>query len=163
MNQKWIAPIVLLVVALIAFFFYNKYAVAPAIDFKKISLLDLQGKPLKFESFKGKKIIVCFSASWCPNCLSELMEINEVKDAQLKDVEVLVISDESLEKIQVFRERTGYPFTFLKLEQSFKQIGINAIPTSYLVNSKQEVKKETVGYVNWADPATSEHMKKLLD
>ena len=163
MSKKWIPPLILIIIALIAFFFYNKYAVAPTVDFKKLNLLDLKGQPLNFESFTGKKAIVCFSASWCGPCLNELKEINEIKDLQLKDIEVIMISDEPIEKIQAFRDYTQYPFTFLKLVQSFNQIGINSIPVSYLMNSKQEVKKETVGYINWADPSTSEHMKKLME
>lgn len=166
MLQKWkYLPglAVFAIIGFIAFFFYNKYALAPNIDFNKINLADTAGQTVRFADFRGKKVIVCFSASWCPNCLVELKEINAIKADQLKDVEVIVISDESLETINSFRDRTGYPFTFLKLQQSFGQIGINSIPTSYLVNRKQEVKKETVGYINWADASTSEHMKKLMD
>ncbi len=166
MNQimKYIPGLaVLLIVGCIAFYFYNRYSVAPTIQFDQISLSDINGKPLKFKDFTGKKTIVCFSASWCPNCLEELREINRIKESELADIDVIVISDEPLEKISSFRDRTQYPFIFLKLQTSFNQIGINSIPTSYLLNSKQEVKKETVGYLNWGDASTRAHLKKLMD
>ncbi|MES2678759.1 MAG: TlpA disulfide reductase family protein [Bacteroidota bacterium] len=163
MSRKWVYALGLIVVALIALFYYNKYAVAPAIDFNKVNLVDLHEQPVKFDSFKGKKTIVCFSASWCPNCLNELRELNAIKDSQLQGVEIVVISDEPLDKILDFSERTAYPFTFLKLEQAFSQVGINSIPTTYLVNSRLEIKKETVGYIDWSDPSTCEHLKKLMD
>ncbi len=163
MSRKWVFPLGLIIVILIAFFFYNRYAVAPSIDFNRLSLVDLKGEPVKFSDLGGKKTIVCFSASWCPNCLTELRDINAVKASELSDVQVLVISDEPLEVINAFAERTAYPFTFLKLGQQFAQIGINAIPTSYLLNSSQHVKKETVGFIDWKDPSACEHMKTLMD
>ncbi len=163
MNKKWISTIIALIGIFIAFYFYNKYNNAPSIDFNKLSLSDLNQQPVKFESFKGKKLVVCFSASWCPNCLDEMREMNDIKDTRLSDVEVVIISDESLEKIMSWKSRTDYPFTFLKLNQGFNDIGIFSIPTSYIVNTKLEVKKETVGYIDWKDESTVEHLKKIME
>ena len=163
MNKKWINALFLVIAALVGFYFYNKYKVAPSIDFSKLSLVDLNQQPVNFNSFKGKKLVVCFSASWCPNCLDELKELNDIKSTKLNEVEVVVISDESLEKIIAFKEKKGYPFTFLKLNQNFNDIGIFSIPTSYIVNTKLEVKKETVGYLDWKDASTAEHLVKLMD
>lgn len=163
MNKKYLFPALLILTLLVAFYMYSKYHVAPSINFKTLSMVNLQGEPVAFDSFKGKKIVVCFSASWCPNCLEELSDINEVKDTQLKDVEVLVISDEPIDVIQHFKDKKGYTFTFLKLNAGFNSIGINSIPTSYIVNTNLEVTKETVGYLDWKDPSTCEHLKKLME
>lgn len=163
MNKKWLYPAGLVVVLLVVFFFYSRYHVAPAIRFNELDLSDLNGQPVKFAGFRGKKLAVCFSASWCPNCLEELRDINLVKDKEYKDVEVIVISDEPIEKIAEFRERKGYPFTFLKLNAPFHTIGINAIPTSYVVNTQLQVMKESVGYVDWKDPSTAQHLNKLME
>lgn len=163
MNKKITTLIFILITLFVIFYFYNKYNVAPSIDFNKLNLTDLNEQPVNFNLFKGKKLVVCFSASWCPNCLVELKELNTIKPINLNDVEVIVISDEPIEKITSFKEKTNYPFTFLKLKQSFNQIGIFSIPTSYILNTNLEVKKETVGYLDWKDPSTAEHLKKLME
>lgn len=163
MNKKWIYPLGALIIGFIAFFFYNRYNLPPTIAFDKLSLTDVKGNPVKFDAYNGKKKFVCFSASWCPNCLEELRDLNKIKDTELSDIEIIVISDEPLEKINSFIEKKSYTFTFLKLEQGFGQIGIYSIPTSYLVNDREEIKKETVGYIDWTDPSTCQHMKKLLE
>ncbi|MDO9001462.1 MAG: TlpA disulfide reductase family protein [Bacteroidota bacterium] len=163
MNKKLINILILVILGFLGFYFYKKYNVAPTINFEKLSLVDLDNQPVKFSSFKGKKMVVCFSASWCPNCLVELKELNEVKNSELADVDVIVISDESLEKVISFKERKAYPFTFLKLNQSFGDIGIFSIPTSYIVNTKLEVKKETVGYLDWKNHSAAEALVKLMD
>lgn len=163
MSKKWVAPAVLAVIVLLAFFLFRRYHVAPSINLNSLSLTDLDGKPVKLTSYQGKKMLVCFSASWCGNCREELNTVTSIKHSDLQDVEVLVISDEPLEKIIQFKEGSAYPFTFLKMNKAFNEIGINAIPTSYIVNTRMEVKKETVGYLNWKDPSTLQHLKKLME
>lgn len=164
MNKKWIYPLGLIIALCVAFYFYGKYHVAPGIRFNELSLSDLDGRPVSMDSFKGKKIALSFSASWCPNCLEEMRDMNQVKDSELGDVEVIVISDEPLEKIRELKESKGYEkFTFLKLNAPFNSIGINSIPTSYIINTKMQVMKESVGYVNWRDPSTAQHLKKIME
>ena len=163
MNKKLIFPAVLIIVLCVAFYLYGKYHVAPGIDFNKLELADLNGQPVSMQSFKGKKITLSFGASWCVNCIEELDDLKAIKEQELGDVEVIVISDESLEKIISFKERKGYPFTFLKMNKTFSSIGIHSIPTSYIINTNMQVMKETVGYINWRDHSTSQHLKKLME
>jgi peroxiredoxin len=163
MSRKWIAPAGLVIVGLLAFFIYRKYNVAPEIDLQQLELVDLEERPVQFSSFQGKKLLVCFGASWCGNCHDELNVLASIKDKDLSDVDVLVISDEPVEKVRKFKERRQYPFTFLKMNKSFAEMGIHSIPTSYIVNTKLEIKKETVGYLDWEDPSTLQHLKKLME
>ena len=163
MNKKWISIIILVIGAFIAFYYYDKYNSAPTIDFDKLKLSDLNGNPVKFTAFTGPPLVFRFSASWCPNCLEEMRAMNDIKDVKLSDVEVVIISDEPIEKIMSWKTRTDYPFTFLKLNTGFKDIGSFSIPTSYIVNTALEVKREEVGYIDWKDESTVEHLKKLME
>ena len=163
MNKKWTSLLILVIAGFVGFYFYDKYHNAPSMDFNKLVLTDLQDQPVKWESFKGKKILVSFGASWCPNCLDEMKELNDIKEVTLRDVEIIIISDEPLEKIMSLKERTDYPFTFLKMKQDFNSICIFSIPTSYIVNTKLEIKQETVGYLDWKDAETAEHLVNLMN
>jgi peroxiredoxin len=163
MYKKWMYPAGFVIAALIGFYMYQKYHVAPALNLNSLSLADLDGNPVRMESFKGKKLVVCFSASWCGNCREELDAITSVKEREIPEVEVVVISDEPLEKVRTFKNKSGYPFTFLKMNKPFNSIGIYSIPTSYIVNERLEVVKETVGYINWKDPSMLQHIKMIME
>lgn len=163
MSKKWPYFLALVVLLFVGFFLYNRYSVVPSVNLNGLSLTGLEGRPVNFSELKGKKTVVCFSASWCPNCVHELKEINAVKDSELADVSIVVISDEPMEKVRDWAARTGYPFTFLKLEQPFPAIGINSIPVTYLLNAGQEIKKVARGYMDWTDPSTCEHLKKVME
>ncbi|WP_317898143.1 TlpA family protein disulfide reductase [Aurantibacillus circumpalustris] len=163
MSKKWIYPLGLIIAVFLAFFIYKKYRVAPTINLNELNLSDLNGDAINLESFRGQKIALCFGASWCGNCIEELNVLKSIQTLNLEGVEVIVVSDEPLEKIIRFKEKHSYPFKFLKMNQRFSEIGINSIPTSYIINTKLEVKKETVGYLNWEDPSTLKHLIKLME
>ncbi len=163
MNTK-LKLLILAVLGLTAgFYFYKKYNIAPSVDLNKLTLFDTQGNPVKLSDYKGKKLVVSFGASWCPNCIDELQMINGIKEKSLSDVEIIVISDEPMEKVQGFKERKGYPFTYLKMNETFNSIGINSIPTTYILNTKFEIKDETVGFIDWEDASTIENVKEMME
>lgn len=161
MEKKWIYSLLALLGGIIALFYYNKYKVAPSIDLSKLEIVTETEQPFNMSQLKGKKLIVSFYASWCGNCLEELKDINKIKNSDLNDIEVVCLTDESIEKISQFKEKTGYTFLFLKLKKNFPDINIYSIPVTYIVNEKLEVVEEYLGYVDWTDPSTLNHIKSL--
>lgn len=155
--------LVIAILGIVGLYFYNKYNVAPTINIAKLDVIDQDTNKFDIQSLKGKKVIVSFYASWCPNCIVELKTLNSIKSQKLADVEVLAITDESIEKLVAFKTKTQYPFTFLTLTGQFPEIGINSIPVTYLLNTKGEIVYNNVGYVDWNDESTLEHLKSLME
>lgn len=163
MTKKYIVIAVVAVLGFVGFYFYKKYNVPPTIDFTKLELYDLDTNKIDFNTFKGKKLIVSFGASWCPNCIDELNTLKKIKEKRLSGIEIICISDEDLETIVKWRKRKEYPFTFLKMNAPFNSAGVFSIPTTYILNTKLQVKDETVGYIDWENESTVEHLKKLME
>lgn len=163
MKAKWVYGLLLAAGVCYAFFLYDRYRRAPAIQFDQLQLSYPDGRAASINDFKGKRLIVSFGASWCGNCREELGVLSELKDNALTELDVVVISDESPEKIERLSKKFHPAFTFLKLNTPFSAIGIHSIPTTYLLNTKLEVKKEQVGYIQWNDASTREHLKKLTE
>lgn len=162
MQNRWINVFLVLLGVLVALYFYNKYRVAPSIKLEQLDVLNEEGTKTSLNQWKGKKIVLSFYASWCGNCLEELEIINKIKNTELQDVEVICITDEPIEKLIAFKSKKGYPFTFLKLNKSFSEIGIHSIPVTYIVNQDFQIVKEQVGYIHWDNPATLNHIKGLF-
>jgi thiol-disulfide isomerase/thioredoxin len=160
--MKYAKYIIFAVLAgLAALYLYNKYRVAPGMDFNKLTLSDVDGNPFQWKSLAGKKMVVSFGASWCVNCRDEMQLLNSIKDKGLSDVTIVIIDDEPLDRVKSLA--AAYPFLFLKMEQSFPSIGVNAIPVNYIVNRRLEVTYEEVGAIEWEESSTLEHMKKLME
>jgi len=155
--------LIIAIFALIAMYLFNKYKVAPKIDIANLVVVDSTSAKFDIKSLKGKKVIVSFYASWCPDCLKELKVLDEIKNEKLNDVEVLAITDETMEKLILFKNKKHYPFRFLKLSKSFNDLKIFSIPTVYLLNTKGEIVYQKVGYINWKDESELHHLKSLMD
>jgi peroxiredoxin len=152
--KKWL-PLALFIVglSLVLLWQYQKYRVAPAVDVFALNYSDTSGKAVDLNMFKGKKIIFTFFGTWCGECVLELKQLNEAQQKVLTDVQVIVVSDEPLEKIAHFVRRKEYPFTFLKVDRDFAELGVNAIPVNYLINPAGEITYSKVGSLNWKDPS----------
>ena len=164
MSKKTTYIIILIALFGVAgLYIFNKYRVAPTIEISKLNVVDQDTNKFDITSLKGKKVIVSFYASWCPNCIEELQVLNSIKNSKLADIEVLAITDESIEKLVAFKTKTQYPFTFLTLTGTFPEIGINSIPVTYLLNTKGEIVYNNVGYIEWKDESTLNHLKSLME
>jgi peroxiredoxin len=164
MSKKTTYQILIIaIVALVGLYFYNKYNVAPSIQVDKLEILNEDSTKFDIHSLKGKKVIISFYASWCPNCIEELKVLNTIKNEKLSDIEILAITDESMDKLISFKNKKQYPFTFLKLNASFPEIGIASIPTTYLLNTKGEIVYNKVGYIEWDDESNLNHLKSLME
>lgn len=152
-KKAWILLVFAVGLSLTLLYQYQKYRVAPVADLFALPYADTAGKQVNLNAYKGRKIIYSFFATWCGECLAELKELAEVKKNGMEDIEVVVVSDESNERIRDFVRRKKYPFTFLKLRRNFGEIGVNAIPVNYLVNTKGEIVYSKVGSLNWKDPS----------
>lgn len=155
--------LIIAIVALVGLYFYNKYNVAPSIQVDKLEILNEDSTKFDIHSLKGKKVIISFYASWCPNCIDELKVLNTIKNEKLSDIVILAITDESMDKLISFKNKKQYPFTFLKLNASFPEIGIASIPTTYLLNTKGEIVYNKVGYIEWDDESNLNHLKSLME
>jgi len=150
-KKYWMSGLAVLAVVLVLLYQYQKYRVAPKHNLANMICNDTLGKPVNISSFKGKKIILTFFGTWCGDCLREMKQLDEAMKTSLKDVEVIAISDEPMEKIISFAEKKKYNYTFLQLPKPFSTIDIYAIPVTYLINANGDVVYAKVGAINRKD------------
>ncbi|MFN5182929.1 MAG: TlpA family protein disulfide reductase [Bacteroidota bacterium] len=151
MKKRLPLIISLIAIAFIGLFIFNRYRVAPKMDFFSLNVYDTSNVKINFDRYKGKKIIITYYASWCGDCLREMKSLNEIREEKLKDIAVVAITDEPIEKLKSFQKKKKYPFDFYRLNQSFSDIGVYSIPVNYFVNSKGKTVWEKVESINWAD------------
>jgi len=132
------------------------YAKAP--DF---NLSDLSGKSVKLKSYKGKKVVLLvFGATWCPYCVKEVPELNELHEKMdKKKFEILAVDiQESYEHVSKFVKAKGIKYRMLMDTDASAATayGVRGIPMSFLIDKK--------GYIKNAGNRlpSAEEIKKLL-
>jgi len=126
------------------------------------NLVNLKGEPVNLASFKGKKVLVNFWATWCAPCTKEMPDLLKAQDILKKNNYVfLLISDESQEKIVEFKNEMKYGFTFLKSTKTTSSLGIYALPTTFIYNEKGVKAEEIIGAVIWNSKEMIDKLKNI--
>lgn len=133
-----------------------------AADFK---LKTLEGKEIKLSDYRGKIVIVDFWATWCPPCRKGIPDLISLQEEYKKDLVVIGISldqQNTIKDLKPFIEnyKINYPVV-LGDEKVVKDYGgINAIPTSFIIDQKGNIVDSHIGLV----PKTvyADQIKSLL-
>ena len=124
--------------------------------------IDLNNNEVDLSSFRGKKILINYWATWCGSCIQEMPSLLKAQEL-LKDENYifLLVSDESIKKISRFKNRKKFNFTYLKSSVSLGSMGIYSLPTTYIFNEKGEKVKKIVGAVDWNSNRMIKKLKSL--
>lgn len=116
------------------------------------ALPSLDGDSVQLNSVLGENRAVAlkFWATWCPMCWIEMLEFDEAYEVlQAEGVEVLAVAVDRAGDVEVFLERQPIVCPVLLDEESdvAKQFGINALPTTVLLDSSGKILHTHVGLI----------------
>lgn len=101
-------------------------------------------------SLKGKVVLVDFWASWCSPCLRSFPWMNELQKRHAADglVVVAVNLDQDRALADAFLERTpaGFKVEFDQQGALAKQFGVQAMPTSFLIDRQGRIRVRHAGF-----------------
>lgn len=136
---------------------------APESIVEKIKLKDLNGQPIDLAQYRGKTVFINFWATWCGPCIKEMPSIERVKNI-LKNgnIEFLAASNEDVDQIQSFIAKRNVNLHFVQL-QNLEELGIPALPVTYIISSKGELAFSETGYREWDTPSNIELLTKITE
>ena len=123
----------------------------------------LDGRTIKLSELRGKVVMLCFWATWCPPCRQEMAHLQEgvIDHFAGKDLVVLPISrGEKREVVEKFIADNGYTFGVgLDPERAiYDQYASNFVPRTFIINKRGKVTYRVAGY----DEATAEAVNAAI-
>jgi len=122
-------------------------SIAP--DFTRI---DLSGRPLRLEQFRGRVVLLNFWATWCGPCIEEIPVFSRWQgrygDARLQVIGVSMDDEEAAVKRFLAKHDVPYPVLMgdAKLGKSFG--GVYGLPQSFLIDAHGRIVFRNVGDLN---------------
>ena len=121
----------------------------PAPDF---TLKDLDANNVSLSDFKGKVVILDFWDTWCPPCIKGIPDFIELYD-QYKDkgfaMVGIALGQEGLDAVKKFVQRFKINYPVVMSDSNVRKAygGIPSLPTTFVIDSKGNIRKEYVGYI----------------
>jgi len=129
------------------------------------TLKDLHGKEHTLSTYRGKKVMLIFWATWCPPCNMEIPHLIELRQsADAKDVVILAVSDEKADHVKSFVERKKINYTVLLEDRPMPEpFGVKriyqttGIPGGFFIDAKGNIRLATAGLLSL------DEIKAILD
>lgn len=134
-----------------------------------IPFKDETGKPVQFDQFRGKVIMVNMWATWCPPCIRELPALARLgKMFDSKQFEVLPVSidRDGKKTVEPFLTKIGMAdfSTYYDETQELDAVfPLDTIPATFILNSKGELIAFVRTFVDWEDKQAIELIQELID
>ena len=125
--------------------------IQPGAEAPEIDLVDAQGKKVSLKDFRGKKLLVDFWASWCPDCRKASPELVALyKEYKDKGLEILSVSmDENLDAWQaaITKDQYTWPQALaqgLWQSNAAQTYALRWIPTLILLDENGKILKRAI-------------------
>lgn len=129
----------------------------------KMKLKGMDDQALDLDQFRGKAVFINVWATWCKPCVEEMPSIKRAQAMlQGKNIEFLLASNEEKERILSFAEKKKLDLRFVQLE-NLEELGIVALPITYILNSKGELVFSEAGYRQWDNPENIDLLTKIIE
>jgi len=126
----------------------------------------LEGETRSLSSYKGKVVFLNFWATWCGPCRIEMPSMETLyKKFRDKGLEILAVSSrEDQATVRSFFNNEGFSFpALLDLDGRVSaNYGIQAIPTTFLIDRDGMIILRLVGSIDWNNPKIHAALESLL-
>jgi len=123
-------------------------------------LRNLDGDTCRLSDFLGKPLVINYWASWCPPCVAEMGQFENLYADYSDRVNFLFISNEQRSDIAKFKKRKklGIPL-YQPVKDYPHQLSSSSLPVTFIISSKGDILMRKAGVAQW----NGTKMRNILD
>jgi thiol-disulfide isomerase/thioredoxin len=116
-----------------------------------IELKGVNTKDTNFKNFQGKKIFLNFWGTWCPICIKEMPDIQELYNKKGDEYQfVLIYMKNKREEVQEYLQKNQYTFPVYEAVSPIETSLLpHSFPTTVLIDEKGNIKDKIEGARDW--------------
>ena len=121
-----------------------------------VRFADAQGNPTSLAAFRGRVVLLNVWATWCPPCREEIPGYIELANKYAKDGLVIVgvsLDQAGVDVVKAFAARSKITYPLVMGDDAAVTAfgGVEALPTTFLIDRDGQVRDRKVGMVEKED------------
>jgi thiol-disulfide isomerase/thioredoxin len=114
---------------------------------------------IPFQSFDGEVVVINYWATWCPPCIAEMPNFQNLYNEYGDRAIFLFLTGDEMNVVNKFLNKHHYILPVYNYDQVPIPLNHNSIPTSFVLNRKSEIVFSHTGAYKW----DGESFKAFLD
>lgn len=133
-----------------------------------VKMFDEAGNPVTFDKFKGKVVVFNLWATWCPPCIREMPDLNNLQ-VEFQDQDFIVVP------VASGKQGAEEPAAFLRKRnldalttyydpgsQFLRTFDIETLPTTFVLDKNGNMRGGVVGMTDWYSDEAKALVRALL-
>ena len=129
-------------------------------------LKDSAGETFNLKQAKGKVIVLNFWATWCPPCIAEMSDFENLYQLYKnnRNIAFLFVSQEENHVVESFMQKNGYNLSYFQPASEFpEQFRISSIPRTFIIDKEGAIVMDMKGVADWDSVKMREILKNLIN
>ncbi|MGI9546409.1 MAG: TlpA family protein disulfide reductase [Flavobacteriaceae bacterium] len=119
-----------------------------------------QGGEFNLSEAEGKVVLINFWATWCPPCVAEMPDLNELYQDYSDEVVFLFVARDKKSSVDTFMKKHTYDLpVYFEKGTTPVQLQTNSLPTTYILDKKRTIIVAKTGAASWNSTTT----RRLID
>jgi len=130
----------------------------------EFKLISGKGEVLNGEDLKDKTVFINLWATWCPPCIAEMPDINDLyTELASDDIIFLMVSlDEDFEKARKFIDKKGFDFEIYQFYSNIPEVYYSkVIPTTFVLSPDGKIVVRKQGMAKYTGKSFKNFLKSL--
>ncbi|PKP51892.1 MAG: redoxin [Bacteroidetes bacterium HGW-Bacteroidetes-1] len=124
----------------------------------------LDGETVRLSDFGSQPVFLNFWATWCPPCIAEMPDIQDLYDNYGDKAAFLLVTNEEPAIVRSFMKKRGFNMPVYIQKGGVPPVfASNSIPTTFLISAEGNVLIRKTGAAKWNSKKMQATMKQLTD
>lgn len=127
-------------------------------------LRSLDGDTCRLADFAGKVTVINYWASWCPPCVAEMGQFEQLYADYSDKVNFLFISNEKHSDIVKFQKRKNLNLPIYQAVKYYpQQLSSNTLPVTFIISADGNIMMRKSGIAQWNGTRMRNILNQLID